>query len=341
MTTSTAGPDTKTPAARLADLRSFLRDNAAGLAPIAALLLLMAVFTVIKPGDYLTLKNFQGVASQAAVPLVLGVGMTYVILLGAIDLSVEGTLVASSLTVALLVADKTNTTDIGMFPAAMIGVAIGVLAGFINGFVNTRFKIPSFMVTLGMWSVGLGVGKILFGTTPPRIEVDVRSWGFTRLFGIQRLFYFALLVVLVGWIIQKWTKLGRYAYAIGGNEELAAQSGINVARYKTYVFMFTGGIFGLGGSFLLTRTGVGDLRAAEGFLFLTIAGVVIGGTLLMGGRGGVLHSSVGIILMMVLKNGMVVLGVSQFWQDTIQGFIVVAAVVITGLASRRRMRVVP
>jgi ribose transport system permease protein len=86
---------------------------------------------------------------------------------------------------------------------------------------------------------------------------------------------------------------------------------------------------------------VGDLRAVQGFLFLTIAGVVIGGTLLMGGRGGVLHSSVGIMLMMILNNGMVISGVSQFWQDTVAGFIVVAAVVVTGWASRRRMRVVP
>ncbi len=341
MTTSTTGPETPaTVASRLTSVRATLRKNAADLTPVGALLLLIAVFAVLD-SDFLTVKNWQGIASQSAVPLVLGVGMTFVILMTAIDLSLEGMLVASSLTVALLVADKTNDVDIGMFPAAVVGIGIGVVMGFVNGFVNTKFKIPSFMVTLGMWSIGLGIGKILFGNIPPRIDVDVRRWGFTEFLGIQRIFYFALIVVAVGFIIQKWTRLGRYAYAIGGNEELAGQSGINISRYKIYVFMLAGGIFGLGGSFLLTRTGVGDLRAAEGFLFLTISGVVIGGTLLMGGRGGVLHSTVGIILMMVLKNGLVVLGVSQFWQDTIQGFIVVAAVVITGLASRRRMRVVP
>jgi ribose transport system permease protein len=322
-----------------------LGKRAADLAPVGALLLLMIVFT-IADRQFLTWGNFRGVFDQSAVPLVLGVGMTYVILLGAIDLSVEGMLVASSLAVALLVADKTNDVDIGMFPALVVGILIGVAMGFVNGLVNTRFKIPSFMVTLGMWSVGLGIGQILFGNVPPRIENEVRAWGSYgnnpfRWFGVTRLFYLALAVVFIGYLIQRWTKVGRYAYAIGGNEELAKQSGINIARYKTYAFMLAGAMFGLAGGMLLTRTGVGDLRAAQGFLFLTIAGVVIGGTLLMGGRGGVLHSSVGIFIMVVLNNGMVVLGVSQFWQDAVAGFIVVAAVVITGLASRRRMRVVP
>jgi ribose transport system permease protein len=339
--TSTTTSGSRAPAG----IRSALRKRAADLAPVGALLLLMIVFTVADR-QFLTWGNFRGVFDQSAVPLVLGVGMTYVILLGAIDLSLEGILVASSLAVALLVADKTNSVDIGMFPALVVGILIGTAMGFVNGFVNTRFKIPSFMVTLGMWSIGLGIGQILFGNVPPRIENEVRSWGSYgnnpfRWFGVTRLFYLALAVVLVGYFIQRWTRLGRYAYAIGGNEELARQSGINVARYKTFVFMFAGGVFGLAGGMLLTRTGVGDLRAAQGFLFLTIAGVVIGGTLLMGGRGGVLHSSVGIFIMVVLNNGMVVLGVSQFWQDAVAGFIVVAAVVITGLASRRRMRVVP
>jgi len=337
--TTTSGSRTR------AGIRSALTRRAADLAPVGALVLLMIVFT-IADRQFLTWGNFKGVFDQSAVPLVLGVGMTYVILLGAIDLSVEGILVASSLAVALLVADKTNSVDIGMFPALVVGILIGVAMGFVNGFINTRFKIPSFMVTLGMWSVGLGIGQILFGNVPPRIENEVRAWGSYgnnpfRWFGVTRLFYLALAVVFVGFLIQRWTRLGRYAYAIGGNEELAKQSGINIARYKTFVFMFAGGAFGLAGGMLLTRTGVGDLRAAQGFLFLTIAGVVIGGTLLMGGRGGVLHSSVGIFIMVVLNNGMVVLGVSQFWQDAVAGFIVVAAVVITGLASRRRMRVVP
>jgi ribose transport system permease protein len=222
----------------------------------------------------------------------------------------------------------------------LIGVVIGATFGWVNGMVNTKARIPAFMVTLGTWSIGLGIAEILFGLEPPRVELAARSWGFDRWLGISRIFFVAIAVVAAGYIIQRWTRVGRYAYAIGGAEELTRQSGVNVNRYKVIVFMIAGAAFGLASSMLLARVGVGDIRAASGFLFTTIAGVVIGGTLLSGGRGGVLHSSVGILIMVVLNNGMVLSGVSQFWQDTVAGFIVVAAVVITALGARRRMRVV-
>jgi ribose transport system permease protein len=335
MTSGTSTPTTT----RAERTRAGLRRYAPDLAPVAALLLLSVAFA-ISNSTFLTPANLKGIADQAAVPLVLGVGMTFVILMGAIDLSLEGTLAASSLAVALLMADKTNDLDIGTPWAVLAGVGIGALVGFVNGFVNTKARIPSFMVTLGTWSIGLGIAQILFGNVPPRVEVAARAWGFNRWFGISHIFYLALGVIALGYVIQRQTRLGRYAYAIGGGEDLCRQSGVNVDRFKIFVFMLAGGAFGLAGAMLLSRTGVGDLRAAGGFLFTTIAGVVIGGTLLSGGRGGVLHSSVGIMVMVVLSNGMIISGVSQFWQDAVAGLIVVAAVVVTGWTSRRRMRVV-
>lgn len=302
-------------------------------------LLVLVLFFAIANHKFLTLTNLRSLADQAAIPLVLGVGMTFVILLGAIDLSLEGNMAATSMAVALLMADQTNDFDIGPW-AVLVGVGIGALFGWVNGIVNTKARIPAFMVTLGTWSIGLGIAEILFGSEPPRVELAARAWGFNRLLGISRIFYLALAVVAVGYVIQRWTRVGRYAYAIGGAEELTRQSGVNVGRYKIFVFMIAGAIFGLASAMLLTRVGVGDIRAANGFLFTTIAGVVIGGTLLSGGRGGVLHSSVGILIMVVLSNGMVLAGVSQFWQDAVSGFIVVGAVVVTAIGARRRMRVV-
>jgi len=311
----------------------------AAAGPTAALLLLSFAFAMANP-KFLTAANLKNLADQSAIPLVLGVGMTFVILLGAIDLSVEGNLATTSLVVALVMADQTNALDIGSW-GILLGVIVGVVFGFVNGFVSVSGRIPTFMVTLGTWSIGLGIGQILFGGEPPRLELSARAWGIDRLFfGVTNLFFVALGVILIGWLIQRQTKLGRYAYAIGGGEEMAKQSGINVGMYKIFLFTLAGAAFGLAGAMLLARTGVGDIRAVGGFLFTTISGVVIGGTLLSGGRGGVLHSSVGILTMVVLRNGMILSGVDQFFQDAVQGFILIAVLVITAWPNRRRMRFV-
>jgi ribose transport system permease protein len=317
-----------------ASLRRLVTDGG----PILALFVLVVFFSIANH-KFVSVTNLRSLADQAAIPLTLGTGMTFVILLGAIDLSLEGNLAATSMLVALLMADQTNSVDLGPW-AILIAILMGAAFGLVNGFVNTRFRIPAFMVTLGTWYVGLGIAEILFGLEPPRAEMSARAWGFDRWLGISRIFFVAIGVIAVGYVIQRWTRVGRYAYAIGGAEELTRHSGVNVNRYKIFAFMFAGATFGLAGAMLIARTGVGDIPAAKGFLFTTIAGVVIGGTLLSGGRGGVLHSSVGILIMVVLNNGMNLSGVSQYWQDAIAGFIVVGAVVFTALGARRRMRVV-
>ncbi len=314
------------------------RRRLAAWGPVLTLLLLMLVLTLLN-SKFATAANLKTVANQSAIPLVLGVGLAMVILLGAIDLSIEGVMVAAMFSIALLAANNVNDNDLGVL-AILIGLGIGASFGLANGLVNAYLRIPSFMVTFGTWFVGIGVAQKLLGRQPPRIDLEARSWVIEQRFGIQQMFYIALVVVVLGAVVLRFTRLGRHIYAIGGNEELAAQSGVRVRRVKVTVFALAGMLSGLAGAFALGRAGVADVTASQGRLFTTIAGVVLGGTLLSGGRGGVLQSSVGIVIMIVLRNGMILAGVDPFLQDAAEGGIVIAAVIAMNWSSRAKLRVV-
>lgn len=306
--------------------------------PVITLAALMLVITVIN-SKFATAANLKTIANQSAIPLVLGVGLAMVILLGAIDLSIEGVMVATMFSVALLAANNVNNLNLGVL-AVIIGLVIGAAFGVFNGVVNAYLRIPSFMVTFGTWFIGLGVAQRLLGRQPPRIELEARSWVIEQRFGIQQMFFIALVVVALGALLMRFMRLGRHIFAIGGNEELAAQSGVHVRRVKVTVFALAGMLSGLGGAFALGRAGVADVTASQGRLFTTIAGVVLGGTLLSGGRGGVLQSSVGVIIMIVLRNGMILSGVDPFLQDAVEGAIVIVAVVAMNWSARAKLRVV-
>ena len=306
--------------------------------PVLTLGALMLALTIIN-SKFATAANLKTIANQSAIPLVLGVGLAMVILLGAIDLSIEGVMAATMFSVALMAANNVNDLDLGVL-AVIIGLGIGAAFGVVNGVVNAYLRIPSFMVTFGTWFIGIGVAQRLLGRQPPRIDLEARNWVIVQQFGIQQMFYIALIVVALGALLLRFTRLGRHIYAIGGNEELAAQSGVHVRRVKVTVFAMAGMLSGLGGAFALGRVGVADVTASQGRLFTTIAGVVLGGTLLSGGRGGVLQSSEGIIIMIVLRNGMILSGVDPFLQDAVEGAIVIAAVIAMNWSARAKLRVV-
>lgn len=316
---------------RLADPRSW--------GPVTALALLVVVLTLANE-RFLTLANVRTIADQSAIPLILATGMTFVILMGAIDLSIEGVMAATSMSVALLVENSRTGLELG--PAGVVlAVSAGAVFGLANGVAHTRLRVPSFMVTLGTWFVGLGLAALLFGGRPPRVmDTAFRQWTIGTFGGFTRLVAVALVVLAIGYLVQRQTRLGRYAYVIGGAEDLARLSGVAVARYKTYVFGVAGATSGLGGVLLAARQGVGSPTAGAGQLFTTIAAVVVGGTLLSGGRGGVLQSVVGVLLITVLGNGMILAGIDPSIQQAVQGVIIVVAVVTTTWSARRRLRVI-
>ncbi|MFJ1996644.1 ABC transporter permease [Streptomyces asiaticus] len=319
--------------------RAVLGSHTIPTPALAVLALIAAVMSFVNP-SFLSPGNLSAVAEQSAVPAVLAVGLTFVILMGGIDLSLEGTMAAASLTTALLVANDRNTMDLGLWAIAA-GCAVGAAVGLVAGATVGLLRVPSFIVTIGTWQIGLGVAQLLFGDTPPRVtDESFRALAEHRTAGLPGIVWIALLVVAVGWTLQRYTRFGRYAYVIGGSEETALLSGVPVRAYRAAAFVLAGATAGLASAMATARSGVGDVGIGTGLLFTTIAGVVIGGTLLTGGRGGVLHSLVGVVVMVAIANAMVLAGVSSYIQQTVQGAVVVTAASLTLWRARQRLRVI-
>lgn len=319
--------------------RSRGADAVQTAASLAALLVLIVIFSAVDP-QFRTLGNLISVVDAAAVLATVTVGITFVLLLGAIDLSTEGVMGACSLTVALLVANTRTGLDLGVV-GVLLTVLLGAGFGLLSGVLSTRLRIPSFMTTLGVNAIGLGVGTILFaGIRPALTDPWLGEWASGRVLGITIAAYIALGAVGMGWLIQRYTRVGRYAFAIGGAEDIARLSGIRVERYKTAAFAVAGAFYGLGAVMATAQLGSGVVEAGLGLSFSAIAAAVIGGTQLVGGRGGVLHSMIGVLVLTVLRNGLIVTGVSPYLQTAVQGVIVVAAVAAAVWPVRRRLGVV-
>ncbi|WP_040455122.1 ABC transporter permease [Kribbella catacumbae] len=307
--------------------------------PPAALVVIFVVFAALS-SQFRSIDNVQNIMDAAAVLAVVTCGITFVLMMGSIDLSAAGVMGASALTVSLLVANNRNDNDLGILA---IGVAVLVGAGFgcVSGLALVFLKVPSFMATLGVSAVGLGVATLMFAGVQPNIsDAMLKSWAIERFLGFSHLTWIAAACLVVGWLIQRYTRLGRYAFAIGGAEEVLTLSGVRVQPYKIAVFTLAGAFYGLGGVMVTSQLGAGLVQAGDGYDFSAITAAVVGGTLLTGGRGGVLHSAVGVLLVVVLTNGLVQVGVSPYWQGGVQGLIVVAAVAAAVIPQRRRNQVV-
>jgi ribose transport system permease protein len=307
---------------------------------IIALVLLVVVFAVLNPDSFPTVVNLQTVLDQASTPLIIGVGATLVILLGCIDLSVEGLMSACGLTFVLLSANSRTDSDLGLWAIA-VGVVVGALLGLANGLVHTVLKIPSFIVTLGMGFVGFGIATLLFGNEqlPFLADGGIKQWPTEKFLGLTHSFWLAALVVAVGIVVSRYTRLGRYTYAIGNNERIARDNGVAVARYKVAVFTIAGACSGLAGVLTTMQLGSAPARVGIGMLFLTIAAVVIGGTSLGGGQGGIMRTAVGVLMLTVINNGLIHSGVSPNVQTAVSGGVLIVAIVMASWPHRSRLRI--
>ncbi|GAB2734701.1 ABC transporter permease [Sinomonas atrocyanea] len=317
------------------------RFDVKNLGEAAALIALIVVFAALNPTSFLSPDNARTILDHAALPLVIGVGSTLVILTGSIDLSVEGIMGAAGMAFVLLSANSRGTADLGFWaiPAAL---AVGAGLGLVNGLVHTRLKVPSFIVTLGVWFVGLGIATLLFGqaSIPFLSDQGLKSWPTSLTLGIPNSFLLAAMVALLGIGVTRFTRLGRFAYAIGDSEEIARANGVPVGRYKVYVFVAAGACSAGAGILASLQLGAGSATVGTGNLFLTIAAVVIGGTSLAGGKGGILRTAVGVLMLTVLNNGLILSGVSPNLQSAVSGAVLIAAVLAAAWPHRSRLRIV-
>lgn len=319
----------------------YLRKAIAMSGPIIALALLMTYFSLASP-YFATGGNIINIARQSSINIMLATGQSLVILSGGIDLSV-GAIMALAASVSTVAMTYYGVNFwIGMF----LSLAVGSFAGFINGLVIAKGKVPDFIATLGMMTVARGVALLVTGGLPVpshRIAHEIRAqipdqllWlGGGKLFGIPTALLVAIGIVLLGWFITRYTRLGRSLYAVGGNKEAARVSGINIDRTKIAVYTISGAFAGIAALVLTGRMNSANALMGEGAELQSIAAVVIGGSNLYGGEGGVGGTLVGALIMGVLNNGLNLINVSAFWQRVILGSVLIIVVIFDQWRRRR------
>ena len=219
------------------------------------LVLLCLIIAVINH-NFLSFGNFVRISQDAAIPLVLGLGETFIILMGSIDLSVEGILTLAAVILSMTVLNGMNDNNLGLL-AVLLVLAVGGAVGFANGIVHVRLKVPSFMATLGSWFIGVGIANALLGGMAIRINDPlIRGLAIRRALGFPWGVWLALACLAVAFVIQNHTRLGRYIYALGGGEELAALSGISVSWVRIVTFTLAGVFYAIGGVLAAAQLGL-------------------------------------------------------------------------------------
>ena len=237
----------------------------------------------------------------------------------------------------MTVLNGMNENNLGFF-AVLLVLAVGAVMGFANGVVHVRLRVPSFMATLGSWFIGVGIANAMLGGMAVRINDPwIRGLAIQRALGFPWGVWLALFCLAVAFVIQNHTRLGRYIYALGGGEELAALSGISVPSVRIAIFTIAGVFYAVGGVLAAAQLGLGNAQIGNGRLFTTVTAVVVGGTSLSGGEGGVLQTFVGVLIVSVLSNGMVLMGVPPSVQIGLQGLMIIGAV---ALSIDRKARIV-
>ena len=298
------------------------------IGPLGVLIVLLIVLYIINP-LFLSPINLANLARQTSILLILAIGQMYIIMMGSIDLSVEGNMALTSVLIGLLAKNIFNSNDYGLL-AVLAAVAAGTLMGFVNGFLHTKLRIPGFMATLGMSYVGIGLGTwISRGMNLPIQDKMILSWARGNIAGIPYLAFFGIIMLGLGIFLERYTRFGRYVFAIGGAEDRAKLVGIPIDRYKIIAFTIAGFFFSIAGILNSARIGAGASNSGVGQMFAAITAVAVGGTALSGGTGGVFQTLIGAVIVIVINNGMVLAGVHNFAQMAVQGVIITIAVILT------------
>ncbi len=309
--------------------------------PIVALFLLIIYLSFATP-YFFTVGNFLNIIRQSSINAILAVGQTMVIISAGIDLSVGAVLALSASMSAVAVSYWGLNLSVGI----LLGLGTGALIGFITGVIITKGRIPDFIATLAMMTTARGLALILTQGLPvPSHFTALKLVGYLPqgliwlgsgdIMGIPVPALVIVVVTILGWLILTSTTLGRAIYAVGGNREAARISGISFVRTKIIVYTIMGLLTGVAGIVLTGRLNSANALMADGAELQSIAAVVIGGTNLFGGEGGVIGTVIGAFIMGVLGNGLNLLNVSAFWQRVILGLIIVGVVVFDQWRRRR------
>ena len=300
---------------------------------LLSLILLSIAIWVAQP-VFMTHGNWVNIARQASFNAILGMGMTFVILTGGVDLSVGSIVAVSSVTGGILIFEH----GWPMWAAVLAMVLAGGACGLVNGAIVTLGKIPPFIVTLGTMQIFRGVALQLTNGTPradiTKVSPSFDIWGTRTFGGVPSPVIIAAVVFVAGWLILRYTRLGLYTYAIGGNEQATRFSGVHIDRYKLTVYGLMGLTAGIAGVMITSRLNSSQPTVAKGAELDAIAAVVIGGTSLFGGEGTIVGTIIGAVLMAVIRNGLTLMHVSAFYQQIVIGAVIILAVLIDRLRRR-------
>ena len=293
---------------------------------VIAFIIICAILTILSP-VFLSITNILNIVRQSSIFGIMAIGMTFIILTGGIDLSV-----GSILAIAGAVAAGMLKSGVGMLPVVLVALLIGIGCGLANGLLITIGRIAPFVVTLGMMSIARSLTLIFTKGYPiSGFNETYRFIGGGDILSVPVPIIIFIMTVVIAWLILTQTRLGRYTYAIGGNEETVKLSGINSNFYKTIVYIISGIASAISALILTSRLNSAEPVAGQGYELDVIAAVVIGGTSLSGGRGGVWGTLIGALLIGVINNGMNLLGISPYFQLFVKGLIIIGAVLLDRL----------
>jgi ribose transport system permease protein len=306
---------------------------------VLVLIGLVVLFSILN-GNFFSVFNLTSILVNASVLAIMAVGQTYVIITAGIDLSVGSVLVFSGVT-AVVTMRALGGSSAG-WGVVVLGIVValvsGVFWGLLNGFLIARSRVPALIVTLGTLGMALGIAEIITGgvdiSTVPTVLVN--SIGFGQVLGVPVLVIIAIVVIVLGQLVLKLTKFGRHTYAIGSNPEAARRATIPVRSQLIKVYALQGLLAGLAGILSLARFSTTTLTGHSSDNLAVISGVVLAGTSLFGGYGSVLGTAVGILIPVVLQDGLVIIGLPSFWQTVLIGAILIAAVYLDQVKRRSR-----
>lgn len=295
---------------------------------IIALVVLVVFFAINNP-RFVGPVNITNVLKQVSPILLAAIGTTFIILMGSIDLSIDGVITLSGILSVLTANVVIKVPGGGVIPV-LTGILAGLIVGVVNGTLQARLRLPSFLVTLGISTVCSGLGLIITkgisvrAMNEPYKQISTITVGIIPILGI-----IAFTVFILAYYLSSRTRFGRYIYAIGGGERVAELCGIPVVRYKIGAFMLAGALSGMAGALTSSRLGAATPIQGDGMALNAIAAVVMGGTALTGGKGGVRNTLVGVLVIILLGNGLNMMGVTPYTQTLIKGLVVILAVAIT------------
>jgi ribose transport system permease protein len=297
---------------------------------VILILVVLSLVLTITTDNFLTQKNIFSVMRAFSYIAIIAIGECFVIISAGVDLSVGSIFGFVGLCTAFMIQ------NLGLDPvfAIALGIVIGTIIGSVNGLLITALKIPPFIATLGMLSVTRGLAYALTTGYPIRTPTEFNAIGQGYLWVIPLPVVYMVVAVLIFTFVLEKTVFGRRVFAIGGNEEAAAISGVNVKRIKMYVYSLSGMLAGLSGIITTARLGVAQSTSGTGYELDVIAAVIIGGASLTGGKGTVVGAMLGAAIMGVLRNGLILLNVSPYWQQTVIGIVILAAIAGDQLSKR-------